>query len=79
MLMTTTDSLPQPFTPLGLVSAENGSGLYTSEGGVRKLLGKAENHLQDEARKLGGDAIIGIRISALVGTLVVIGTAVKLG
>ncbi len=79
MLMTTTDSLPQPFTPLGLVSAENGSGVYTSEGGVHKVLGRAEVQLQEQARELGGDAIIGIRISALVGTLVVIGTAVTLG
>jgi uncharacterized protein YbjQ (UPF0145 family) len=79
MLMTTTDTLPQSFTPLGLVSAEIGSGLLTSERGAHKWLGEAEDQLEEQTHELGGDAIIGIHVSALVGTLIVMGTAVKLG
>jgi uncharacterized protein YbjQ (UPF0145 family) len=80
MLMTTTDTLPQSFTPLGLVSAEiGGSLLMTSERGARKWLGKAEDQLVEQTRELGGDAIIGVHVSALVGVLMVTGTAVKLG
>lgn len=79
MLMTTTDTLPQSFTPLGLVHAEIGSGMLTSERTARKWLGTAAEQLEAQTRELGGDAIIGIRIAALVGTLMVIGTAVKLG
>lgn len=79
MLKTTTDTLPQPFTPLGLVSAEIGSGMLSTERNARKWLGEAEVQLEAQTLELGGDAIIGIRVSALVGTLLVIGTAVKLG
>lgn len=79
MLMATTDTVPQSFTPLGLVSAEIGSGLLASERGARKWLGEAKDQLEEQTRELGGDAIIGIHVSALVGTLIVMGTAVKLG
>jgi uncharacterized protein YbjQ (UPF0145 family) len=78
MLMTTTDTLPQPFTALGLVDAEIGEGLFTSERSTGKRLAEAEHQMEEQARELGGDAVIGIRVSALVGTLMVIGTAVKL-
>lgn len=78
MLMTTTDTLPQPFTPLGLVRAEIGSGMLTSERTAGKWLGQAEAQLEEQTRQLEGDAIIGIRVSALIGTLMVMGTAVKL-
>lgn len=79
MLMTTTDTLPQSFTPLGLVSAEIGSGLLTSERVAHNWLGKAADQLEEQTRELRGDGIIGIHVSALVGTLIVMGTAVKLG
>lgn len=79
MLMTTTDTLPQPFIPLGLVSAEIGSGLLAAERTAAKWLGSAEDQLQEQTREVGGDAIIGIRVSALVETPMVLGTAVKLG
>ena len=79
MLMTTTDTLPQSFTPLGLVSAEIGSGMVSTERNAHKWLGEAEDQLAEQTRELGGDAIIGIHVSALVGTLMVMGTAVKLG
>jgi uncharacterized protein YbjQ (UPF0145 family) len=79
MLKTTTDTLPQPFTPVGLVSAEIGSGMLSTERNAHKWLGEAEDQLEAQTQELGGDAIIAIRVSALVGTLMVIGTAVKLG
>ncbi len=78
MLMTTTDMLPGLFTPLGLVSAEIGSGLLASERTVGKWLSQAVEQLETQAAELGADAVIGIRVSALVGTLLVLGTAVKL-
>ena len=43
-----------------------------------KWLDEAEDQLEAQTRKLGGDAVIGIRVSALVGTLIGLGTAVKL-
>lgn len=79
MLKTTTDTLPQPFTPLGLVSAEIGSGMVSTERNARIWLGEAEDRLEAQTQELGGDAIIAIRVSSLVGTLLVIGTAIKLG
>jgi hypothetical protein len=79
MLKTTTDTLPQPFTPLGLVNAEIGEGMLSTERNAHKRLGEAENQLEAQTQEFGGDAIIAIRVSALVGALMVIGTAVKLG
>ena len=64
MLMTTTDTLPQSWTPLGLVSVELGSGLLTSERGAHKWLGEAEDQLAEQTQDLGGDAIIGIPATA---------------
>ena len=78
MLMTTTDTIPQPYTVLGLVNAEVGEGLFTSEHSTGKRLAAAEHQLEEQAHELGGDAVIGVRVSALVGTLMVIGTAIKL-
>lgn len=75
--MTTTPDLPgATFVPIGIVSA-------TSRSGFRGRVDTAEllRELSEEAKKLGGDGLIGVQLSSVPwGTNVVttvIGTAIK--
>ncbi len=87
MLLTTTDTLPQPFTVLGLVEVGFVANpvhkqvfRMRSETSTEESMEWAQNALRERAAKLGADAVIGLRVQSLFGNnCMLMGTAVKLG
>lgn len=76
MILTTTDTIPQPYEVLGLVSMTRSLGRLTLS---RNFNRAAETLFADLPKQASGaDAIIGIRVASLSpGLTVVTGTAVR--
>lgn len=83
MLLTTTDTLPQPYEPMGLVSASFlsrvGTGLFLkAPTNIDEQLARMYEVLSKRAEKMGADAVVGIHLAHLFGDIqVLMGTAVK--
>jgi uncharacterized protein YbjQ (UPF0145 family) len=85
MLLTTTDTLSRPYTEIGLVHVAFRATTKMSLSAPRSVeeqTEKAEERLREKAAGLGADAVIGMRLTNVMGssdTCVLMGTAIKLG
>ncbi|MGZ6352321.1 MAG: heavy metal-binding domain-containing protein [Ktedonobacterales bacterium] len=83
MLFATTHTIPQPYEALGIVSStfEIDRGLLARQN-VTKSFSQANKELEGQAKKLGGNAVIGICSTSITcghdSIILVTGTAIRI-
>lgn len=83
MLLTTTDTLPQPYEVLGIVHVAFASRAITgmhlkASANVDEKLSHMYGQLAQRAAAMGANAVIGIRLGQVIGDVqVLLGTAIR--
>lgn len=81
MLFATTDTIPQAYTPINMITTtiRTGSSMMSVAGRLDSQLNKVRETLEEKAASIGANGIIGIRFAHMTGDAVhVTATAIRI-